>query len=178
MRLPNHKATAYITASVVAGGLAFVALIIGFLFFIGSMASAEELSASTGVQLPTPEERAMINLTNDYRVSHGLIDLTTNNQLMQSAQAKADDLCSAGNWSHTDSRGREFQGFIEDAGYDYALVGENLARHYVDEASAFEGLVKSPGHLENIVGQYREIGVGYSECGGENLTVVHYGVQQ
>lgn len=123
-------------------------------------------------------EQLMVTLTNRYRATQGLNYLTINDQLMTSAQLKADDLCTAGNWSHTDSKGRDFWGHVQDAGYPYQRVGENLARRFATEQEALDGLIASPGHHENLVGQYTEIGVGFNECGGENYTAVHYGEAQ
>lgn len=123
----------------------------------------------------THEEQDMIELTNAYRASHSLTTLHIDSKLMSSAQVKADDLCTGGIWSHDNSKDEPFYKFIQDSGYDYSHTGENLTRGFTTIAGSFEGLINSPRHLENIVGDYKDIGVGYNECRGKNYTVIHYG---
>jgi len=124
------------------------------------------------------DEQTVLELGNDYRASKQLTKLSINSQLMKSAQAKADDLCKSGNWSHTDSQGREFYSFIQATGYKYEHAGENLAKGYATQELAFKALINSPTHLENIVGDYKEIGIGISDCNGQNYLVAHYGIQK
>ncbi len=131
---------------------------------------------TSSVSTAHPEENRMIELTNEYRKNEGLNELKVNNQLMTSSQAKADVLCESGEWSHTPN-GQKFYKEIIESGYKYRNAGENLARKFDSTDKAFQALIDSPTHLENIVGDYKEIGVGFAECGGKNYYVIHYGEQ-
>lgn len=133
------------------------------------------LVLDTPIQIPTVYEGRVMSLSNDYRASKGLPILLMNEDLMNSAQMKANDLCVYGNWSHASGRGDAFSAFIAASGYDYRTAGENLAKGYDGAAGAFNALVASPHHLANVVGAYRDMGVGFSLCNGKNYTVIHYG---
>ena len=119
-------------------------------------------------------KQEMVNLNNDYRASHDLNVLTVNYALMYSAQWKADDMCNNNYFSHIDSNGNHSGVIIGQSGY-YHLAGENLVQKYWNGTNAFNGLVASPSHLSNIVGDYREIGVGFNACGKKNIYAIHYG---
>ena len=126
--------------------------------------------------LSTAQSGEMIDLTNSYRTEQGLSTLTSNDKLTVSAQTKADDICTNNYWRHEDSQGRPFDYFIQESGYAYSVIGENLAKGYWTMGDAFTGLLESPTHLENIVYDYEDIGVGVSGCGGKNYVVIHYGI--
>lgn len=49
---------------------------------------------------------------------------------------------------------------MEKAGIFYRAAGENIAVGYRNAVSAHEGWMNSPGHRENILGDYEYIGVG------------------
>ncbi|PJC47787.1 MAG: hypothetical protein CO034_01360 [Parcubacteria group bacterium CG_4_9_14_0_2_um_filter_35_11] len=54
---------------------------------------------------------------------------------------------------------------LKEIGYDYLVVGENLARGYFkDSKDLVDGWMKSPDHRENILNpKFREIGVAQRE---------------
>lgn len=119
------------------------------------------------------EEVTMFNLTNDYRASKGLNKLHLSRSLTESSQAKADRLCQTGEWSH--DAGGHFTGDIKRAGYVGRKVGENLSKGYDTTEASFTGLVNSPAHLDNIVGDYSHMGIGFSRCDDKNYYAIHYG---
>jgi uncharacterized protein YkwD len=121
------------------------------------------------------KEQQMIDLTNEYRLLHSLNALTIDNKLMDSAQVKANDLCTSNNWGHNNSKDQPFYIFIQQSGYIYAHAGENLAKGYSDTKIELTDLTNSPSHLENIVGDYDDIGVGFNDCGGKKYVAIHYG---
>lgn len=132
-------------------------------------------SASINVT-PTIDEQRIINLNNNYRTSKGMPKLAANGYLMLSARSKSHDLCRSNVWSHNDSMGREFFHIIKESGYKYRLVGENLAYGYESHEEMFQALLESKSHHKNIVGNYTEIGIGYSECNGKKYVAIHYGM--
>lgn len=80
--------------------------------------------------------------------------LVVSTELTQRAQARAELLCERQQWSHngwTDS----FEGL------SYQMAGENLAKGFQSDVDAFNGLMASPTHRENILRhEYKEVGIG------------------
>lgn len=120
------------------------------------------------------QEAEMVQRTNGYREGLGLTPLSLDSKLAASAREKVTKLCTLGKLEHSPNGERFFEA-IKRAGYDYALSGENLAKRFKTPENAFEGLVNSPTHLDNIVGEFKDIGVGFDSCEGENYYVIHYG---
>lgn len=117
----------------------------------------------------------LVSLHNNYRTSNGLSVLTYNSKLTSSAQAKANDMCANNYWAHSSPTGVTPWYWITQAGYDYDHAGENLARNFSTDQGMFNAWLKSSTHLANIVGNYKNIGIGRNACGGINYTVVHFG---
>lgn len=121
------------------------------------------------------QEIDMISYTNNYRKSIGLATLVVNQKLNNSAKLKSNDLCSSGVFGHNNSNGEKFTEFINQSNYEYSKAGENLAENYNSVSATFNALLASKLHYDNIIGDYKEIGVSYNECNGTNIIVVHYG---
>lgn len=83
--------------------------------------------------------------------------------------AKSKDMCKRNYFSH-DYNGESWTKFIKQSGIDYSRAGENLARNYQTPLEAVQGLINSPTHYENIIGDYTHIGVYTEPCGGLNIT--------
>lgn len=120
-----------------------------------------------GASLATPtggsiSESAVELMVNRERQEAGLSALSHNSLLAQAAQAKADDMAQKSYFSHTSPEGKQFQYWVEAAGYKYWNTGENLAVHTVDDAEAIvSSWMNSPGHRANIVsGKFSETGIG------------------
>ena len=106
----------------------------------------------------------IISLTNASRKVYGLSALTENPLLAKAAQAKADDMLSKGYFSHNTPDGRTPWTFIEDAGYNYLMAGENLAVNFTEAENVEDAWMNSPGHKANILNKnFEEIGIGISQ---------------
>lgn len=102
----------------------------------------------------------IINLTNQYRLDHGLSQLLPNPRLTQAAINKAKDILSKGYFNHTSPEGRRFSYWIKESGYPYFYAGENLAIDFSNSQELFDAWIKSDRHRENIERQgFQEIGV-------------------
>jgi uncharacterized protein YkwD len=86
-------------------------------------------------------------------------------KLDRSAEEKSDDVLRCDSFSHY-ACGREFTYWMRRAGYMHARqwrAGENLAwgtGEYGTVRSIFNAWLESPGHRENILGPYSQIGIG------------------
>jgi uncharacterized protein YkwD len=104
----------------------------------------------------------VIRLTNTYRKSMGLSELTTNPRLTQAAINKAKDIIAKQYFSHTSPEGKKFSNWIKETGYNYFYVGENLAIDFGNPEEIFNAWIASPGHRANIERpEFQEIGVAY-----------------
>jgi len=121
----------------------------------------------------TPER--IIELTNQERVNLGLNPVVANSLLNQAAAAKAADMFDKDYWAHQSPSGQEPWSFLDQAGYDYRVAGENLARDFSNPVSVVEAWMKSPTHRENILNpKFKEIGVAVVDgnLGGISTTLV------
>lgn len=115
----------------------------------------------------------IISLTNAERVKAGLQPLTMNAELNLAAEIKARDMLAGQYFEHVSPSGVDAGALIRGVGYEYVLVGENLALGKFDLDSALvQGWMDSPGHRANILKpDFREIGVGlvYGLYEGKNI---------
>lgn len=115
-------------------------------------------SAPTPADYPVSE---LVNLTNIERTNIGLIPVTENSLLNQSALAKCNDMATRNYWSHNTPDGQLPWIFITQTGYSYNRAGENLAYGFGTSKDTMVGWMKSPKHKENIVEPlFREVGFG------------------
>ena len=111
-----------------------------------------------------------VELVNDYRkaykidgVNRGLKPLEYDGDLTLAACIRAEEIAYSGEFSHTRPGGRPSQSVLDDIGYRYSFMGENLSRRYETPQAAFEAWVDSPEHLRNIVeDDFTKIGIGYA----------------
>jgi uncharacterized protein YkwD len=118
-----------------------------------------QLHAPVGVQL-----KAMLCMTNYARSASGLKPLSTARPLVRSAARKSADILRCDDFSH-EACGRPFTYWMEHFGYTKGCwsAGENIA--YGTGAlgtvrGTFVAWMNSSGHRANILGQFREIGIG------------------
>ena len=101
-----------------------------------------------------------LQLTNLARTAAGVPPLTLNAELDNAASAKDADMVAMGYWEHfRPSDGKAPWDFIHEAGYHYAVAGENLARGYETSNGITEAWLKSPAHAANLLSaKYTEVG--------------------
>lgn len=106
----------------------------------------------------TPKQ--VVELTNKERTRIGLNPLKLNTNLSQAAMAKGEDMFADQYWSHTAPDGTQPWAFIHQAGYEYKVAGENLARDFSNTPNMVAAWMASPTHKANMINaQYKEIGV-------------------
>lgn len=117
--------------------------------------------------------------TNAQRTGNGIAELAINSQLNAAAQAKANDMAARNYWSHNTPEGNPPWVFVQNEGYAYQKLGENLAAGFDNEQSTINGWMASPPHRENLLDPaYTEVGFGYANnpdytsAGGGPMTIV------
>jgi uncharacterized protein YkwD len=107
---------------------------------------------------------AVIQAANGARAQHGLAGLRASAKLMRSAQLKADAIMRCGTFSHTPC-GAAFTRTFQQTGYyrGRTRVGENLywaTGGLGTPANAIGAWLHSPPHRANLLGSWRDAGVG------------------
>ncbi|PIR87007.1 MAG: hypothetical protein COU11_02130 [Candidatus Harrisonbacteria bacterium CG10_big_fil_rev_8_21_14_0_10_49_15] len=131
----------------------------------------------------------VVRETNARRAAEGLPPLRVNAQLSVAASNKAADMFARQYFEHESPTGEGPGELAEEVGYQFLMVGENLALgNYDDDADLVTAWMNSPGHRANIMhDRFMEIGVavqkgefsaeGGSASGGEVwMAVQEFGV--
>ncbi len=139
------------------------------------------LKKNTGTETPLTIE-GIISMTNNERVSNGLPALTENQKLDSSALVKTKDMFVRQYFEHMSPDGKSVSNLVTDAGYDYIVIGENLALgNFTSSKDVVAAWMASPGHRANILNvRFTEIGIGVMQ-GTYNgnkvwIAVQHFGL--
>jgi uncharacterized protein YkwD len=103
----------------------------------------------------------VVKNTNAQRAAHGLPALAENSKLNQVASAKLKDLFAKQYFEHVSPSGVGPSDLAKQMGYEYIIVGENLALgNFKSDAALVDAWMASPGHRENILNpKFTQIGV-------------------
>ncbi len=117
---------------------------------------------------------SIIYWTNQARKENGnLPPLTENKVLNGTATAKTNDLFAKSYFEHTSPSGVTVATQAQGAGYEYIMIGENLALgNFASGEAIVDAWMNSPGHRANILNdRYTEIGIGVSQGTYQGRTV-------
>ena len=113
----------------------------------------------------------VLELTNEQRINNGLRPFKINGILLEAARWLSNDMATRGELNHTDSLGRTFVERFSDFGYGPGSIAENII-YSMSAESAMNWWMNSQAHRDNILGDYKEIGVGAATSNG-----YYYGTQ-
>lgn len=145
-------------------------------------------AGSTGIV-----EKEILRLINEERASLGLGQLSWNNKLYQSAKVRSDEMMNNAqreNIDHTRPDGSQWYVPIQNAGYKYSSVYENIlfidgaGQLSVEESARlaqmmFDSWKGSPSHYANIKQpDITETGIAVSSSGNEFYGTQHFGRPQ
>jgi uncharacterized protein YkwD len=128
------------------------------------------------------QERAMLCMTNFARHRAGLRELADARALDRSAVHRSGDILRCDSFSH-EACGRAFTYWMGRFGYlsdPCWRAGENIAwgsGSYATVRAIFNGWMHSREHRENILGRYRQIGIGLRVGGLEGNPGAHVWTQ-
>ncbi len=114
-------------------------------------------------------EQAIVEMVNDLRAEEGLPPLKLINDLTNAARYHARDMAEDQYFNHHTHdwvEGELMQACIwsdriRNYYTNWGALGENIARGYTTPEGVMEGWIRSEGHHENMLDDYREIGIGY-----------------
>jgi uncharacterized protein YkwD len=125
----------------------------------------------------------IIELSNKYRKENGnLSPLIENTKLDLSARKKMQDMFDNQYFEHESPSGLGVGDLGASVGYEYILIGENLAMGgFKNDLDLVDAWMNSPGHRANILNtHYTEIGVAVARGKFEGkdawMAVQHFGV--
>lgn len=126
-------------------------------------------------------KEGVIFWTNFQRKNFGPLPLKENDLLNQSAKLKLNDMFENQYFAHISPEGLELKDLAEKVGYEFIVIGENLAMgNFKDDKDLVLAWMESPGHRENILNEkYQEIGVAVGQGIFEGkkvwIAVQHFG---
>lgn len=144
-------------------------------------ASSSAASATCAFTAEPANITDTLNAINAYREDNGLPPYRINSQLARAAQAHANDMACNSLFGHTGSNGSTIAQRVQDAGYAYSYVTENVYGSYPPLTGP--GVVNwwrndktDLRHGRNLVSDtYTEIGIGYSFFNNFGYYVVVFG---
>lgn len=140
-----------------------VAILTIALFAASSCIDIKPTPTPTPPVITVPDDqfiKGVFALTNSERQSFGLPTLKWNNKLGIAAQKYAELMAARGTMSH-EVDGQTLRMRVDDVGYSWSTIGENIASGYKTPESVMRGWMGSAGHRANILDDdFTEIGVG------------------
>jgi hypothetical protein len=102
----------------------------------------------------------IFELLNGQRETQGLVSLTENSKLQKAAIMKAQHMIDQNYFGHKSPGGISGWYWIQKAGYDYQIAGENLAIGFLDSGEVHQAWNNSPLHKENLLSpKFEDVGI-------------------
>lgn len=106
----------------------------------------------------------LVDLANQNRVENSIPALRRDNKLDEAATLKAEDMIQNKYFAHFAPDGTTPWYFINQAGYDFAYAGENLAINFQTPEEVDTAWMNSPKHRENLLNtNFRDLGIATKE---------------
>ncbi|KAJ2362735.1 hypothetical protein H4S02_005991 [Coemansia sp. RSA 2611] len=119
-------------------------------------------TAQPGYAATQPWMQQMLEQVNAIRAEVGKPALAVDQRLNSMAQAHSNYQASAATMTHSDPAGG-LGDRCSDYGIDWRGVAENVAWNYQDVTDVVTGWKNSPGHYQNIIGDYNYVGFGVTD---------------
>jgi uncharacterized protein YkwD len=128
---------------------------------------------------PAPENNSFATLLNNVRVANSATPVTYDARLGRAAQGHAVDLVTNNSFSHTGTNGSTIGDRARAQGYNYTLIGENIARGQQNVQSVMTDWTNSTtGHHENNIDpRFEDFGLGVTGTGGNRTWVLVLGAE-
>jgi uncharacterized protein YkwD len=103
----------------------------------------------------------MLARVNAERKKAGAPPLSSNGRLDRAAQRHAGDMLARAYFAHQSPEGKSVRERSREAGYEWRMIGENIAEGQFTVAEVMDTWMHSPGHRRNILDPgFRELGTG------------------
>ena len=114
-------------------------------------------------------------LTNGMRVLYGLAPMKWDETAAECAREHSQEMARYNYFGHNNIAGLRPAQRLENAGIDWRECAENINGGYADVFSAADGWFNSSGHRNNLLGKYKNIGIGFGYYADSEFRV--YGTQ-
>jgi uncharacterized protein YkwD len=111
-------------------------------------------------------ESEVFKLVNQERTKSGLSAYECGPLGTKVAHDYAQLMCDKNHFDHTGPDGSSPFERMQRGGINFQTAGENIAAGQDSPPSVMESWMSSSGHRENIMGDFKYIGVGYVPCPG------------
>lgn len=146
---------------------------------VPTVSSAPPLIVESNTQnyfvLSDSDNLQILKYTNSERANSSILPLTSNSVLDDIASLRADDLFNYQYFEHESPDGKTASALAKQIGYDYLLIGENLALGtFGSDKGIVDAWMASPGHKANILNsKYQQLGVAVKDgmYKGEKMTM-------
>ena len=128
----------------------------------GNNKKGKNANGGGGSYSPDSEERAFLDLINDYRRKNGAGNLSLQNQLGAAADHHSQDMANKNYFSHQLSNGDSAEKNIERFGYtNWSFIGENIAAGQETANEVMAAWKSSPDHDRGMRDKnFTDIGIG------------------
>lgn len=131
--------------------------------------SSKDIYPKYSEELKVSFEMQTIDLINSVRDREGLSRLNFNEEASTSALKHSINMRDENYFDHENKKGESPFDRMKKEHIRYSLAGENIAAGQINAIYAHEALMNSIGHRKNILGDYKNIGVGVSFGGHYKL---------
>jgi uncharacterized protein YkwD len=129
----------------------------------GANRTTRKSAPAPSVMRTTTAADMLVDAMNRQRAAQGLGPLRLNSKLSLAANDRIDDMFAKRYFAHTSPDGIDPFEWVQQRGYRYRLIGENLAVGYRGTA-VVDGWMRSPGHRENILQRgFDEVGIAIAD---------------
>ena len=132
-----------------------------------SILHAVMLTASAAPSRPIVSDEALrgesvmsFHLTNAFRVYHGLTPYIWSEPAAEAARLHSQDMADLDYFHHYSLDGRSPADRLAAQGLSFITVGENIVAGPSLGVDTYNGWVNSEGHRSNLLGNFRQLGVG------------------
>ncbi|RUR57273.1 CAP domain-containing protein [Vreelandella populi] len=122
---------------------------------------------------PTEQQQEVLDLVNEARSEarqcgeqsfDSVAPLTWSCKLHDAAKEHSEDMAENEYFSHTSPEGEGIEQRVEEQGYVWRAVGENIAAGHMSATAAVDGWLESPGHCSNIMnGAFTQMGMAKAD---------------
>lgn len=130
--------------------------------FLFAVPQADHFARGTaGIRDMEKVRAEMLARVNEARKKAGARPLRSNSQLDQAAQRHAGDMLARGYFAHQSPEKKTVRDRAKTAGYEWRMIGENIAEGQFSVDEVMDTWMHSPGHRRNILEPgFKELGIG------------------
>lgn len=111
-------------------------------------------------ELKKSYERQLLDLANATRYRFSKTNYSWDDKISDVARKHSEDMAKRNYFSHKNPDGKSPFDRMEESNIKFIMAGENIAAGQPNAIAAHEGWMNSKGHRKNILGDYKELGIG------------------